>query len=81
MPELIAPLVRTLEVLTDPVRTGGRSVPVLLGHQTRSRESDRLLFALLDHRFHVHRVPWDDLHPDFRDPALHVLRLERRECV
>lgn len=78
--DLVPSLVNAFVAVTDPALSSPR---VLLAHQTRSKASDDLLFALLDPYFTVERVPTAELPRDFSRPeiALFLLRRRSSQCA
>jgi predicted nicotinamide N-methyase len=77
--ELIAPLVQTMDVLLRHSSPGAR---VLMAHQTRSSQSDRVLFAELKCcALRVRRVPTERLHPSFVSDRIFILEIDRATRV
>lgn len=73
--ELIAPLVNTMSTLLSHSQASAR---VLMAHQTRSVQSDRVLFAELErHALRSRRVPTERLHPAFVSDRIFILEIER----
>jgi hypothetical protein len=57
-----------------------RSPVVLIAHQTRSAAGDTALFTGLHARgFEVETVPHEELHPEYRDPVISILRCKRTQ--
>ena len=81
VPELIAPLVRTLRFVADRRARGAVPLLVLIAHQTRSRSSDAALFRELKAaRFAAAALPRSAHHPRFSDADIEILEI-RDEAV
>ena len=75
VPELVPPLVRTLALAL----TAFPSAFVLLAHQTRSKSTDALLWALLsEERIEATIVPFERHHPIYRHPDINLFELRLR---
>ena len=76
VPELIAPLVRTLRFVADQRAQGSAPLLVLIAHQTRSRSSDATLFRELKAaRFAAAALPRSAHHPRFSDADIEILEI------